>query len=238
MPKREKPNKKSLRQNQEKQNQDPGNAYVKPKELNFKLDNEQISARQDILNNDITVLIGKAGCGKTALACYTALKMLIDNDVERIIITRPMVANEDMGSLPGTLEEKYTPWMRPIIENFYKMSQRGMIDCLMKNKNIEMLPLQFTRGCTYTNSFVLVDESQNCTLNQLKMILTRIGEGSKIILTGDLDQVDLKKVSDSGLTKICKFDIDNFKVIEMENEHRKKIVLDIIEEFKKIETQK
>lgn len=204
------------------------------RELNFKLDNEQIEVRQEILNNDITVLIGKAGSGKTAVACYTALKMLLDGKVEKIIVCRPMISNEEMGYLKGGLEEKYLPWCIPMLQNFNKMYNAKSIEYFMNKSIIEMLPLQFTRGVTYDNACVILDEAQNTTAQQLKMVMTRIGRDSKIIITGDCDQIDLKKNSDSGLLKIKEFTLPNFKVIELQNEHRKQIVIDILKAFKEI----
>ena len=204
------------------------------RELNFKLDNEQIEVRQEILNNDITVLIGKAGSGKTAVACYTALKMLLDGKVEKIIVCRPMISNEEMGYLKGGLEEKYLPWCIPMLQNFNKMYNAKSIEYFMNKGIIEMLPLQFTRGVTYDNACMILDEAQNTTPQQLKMVMTRIGKESKIIITGDCDQIDLKKNSDSGLLKIKDFNLSNFKVIELQNEHRKQIVIDILKAFKEI----
>jgi phosphate starvation-inducible PhoH-like protein len=200
----------------------------------FPLDNEQIQVRQDILKNDITVLIGKAGSGKTAVACYTALKMLLDGEVEKIIVCRPMISNEEMGYLRGRLEEKYLPWCIPMIQNFNKMCNPKTIEYLMSKGIIEMLPLQFTRGVTYDNACMILDESQNTTPQQLKMVMSRIGKESKIIITGDCDQIDLKKNSDSGLLKIKDFNLPNFAVIELQNEHRKQIVIDILKAFKEI----
>lgn len=198
------------------------------------LDNEQIAARQEILNNDITVLLGCAGTGKTAVACYTGLKMLLDGKVEKIVICRPTISNEDLGFLPGGLEDKYNFWCLPIIQNFNKMLNPKTIEYYLNKKIIEMLPLQYTRGVTYDNACMILDESQNTTPQQLKMVMSRIGKESKIIITGDCDQIDLRKSSDSGLLKIKDFVLPNFKVIELQNEHRKQIVIDILKAFKEI----
>lgn len=204
------------------------------KRLLLQLDNEQIEARQKILENNISVLIGKAGSGKTALACFTALKLYLDGKVDQIIVTRPMVSSEDLGSLPGSLCEKYAPWIIPLVQNFQKIHNPSEIKYMLEKEVIQMMPLQFTRGITYDHACVIVDEAQNCTTNQLKMVMSRVGEGSTLILTGDLDQIDLKKPSDSGLMKIKDFDVEGFTLIELYNEHRSKIVIDILEAFKKI----
>lgn len=217
-----------------RQMKEESNEIQKEYRVHFPLDNEQIEVRQKILKNDITVLIGKAGSGKTAVACFTALKMLAKGEVEKIIVCRPMVANEDMGYLKGSLEEKYLPWCKPIVQNFNKMCNPKTIEYMMNKGIIEMLPLQFTRGVTYDNACMILDEAQNTTPQQLKLIFTRIGEGSRIIAVGDLDQCDLKRASDSGLFKIRDFKVENMEIIELYNEHRKQIVIDILKAFKEI----
>lgn len=209
--------------------------YKNPKrELSFHLDNEQIATRQQILKNKITVLIGKAGSGKTAVACYTALKLLFDGDVEKIIVCRPMISNEQMGFLSGSMKDKFTPWITPMIQNFNKMSNPKMIEYFINKGIIEMLPLQFTRGITYDKACMILDEAQNTTAQQIKMIMSRIGKESKIIITGDCDQIDLRKTSDSGLLKIKDFSFPNFEAIELQNEHRDQIVIDVLNAFKEI----
>lgn len=206
---------------------------------NIKLSNDQIEAQQYILNNDITVLIGMAGSGKTFTACYTALKQLCDNEVEKVIITRPMIGTEDMGFLSGDMNEKYDPWIQPIIQNFNKAFIPSQISGMRAAGKISILPLQFTRGMTYDNSIVIIDEAQNLTFNQLRMVTTRIGEDSKIILCGDLSQIDLKKKSDSGLRTVVenRFDekIQGFIIYELSTEHRKQIIIELIREFENIE---
>lgn len=201
--------------------------------LSFSLDDEQKAVRSFIMNNDISVLVGIAGSGKTALACYVGLEMLLQKKVEKLIITRPTVATEELGFLKGDMEEKFTPWMRPIIDNLNKMYPASHIEAKMHSKAIEMLPLQYTRGITYDNAFVILDEAQNTTIQQIKMVMTRLGEESKMVLCGDLDQIDLKDPNDSGLTLVRNFSgIDKFTVMEMKNEHRKKIVKDLLDKFK------
>ena len=208
--------------------------------LDLQLSNDQIEARQTILNNSITILLGMAGSGKTMVACYTALKALFDGDIEKIIITRPMISNEDMGFLPGMVEEKYTPWLKPIFQNFSKMYDISQINGIMNSssKRIEMLPLQFTRGITYDNAYVIIDEAQNLTTPQIKMCMTRIGQGSKIIFCGDLTQNDLRKKQDSGLSFIVnnKFHekIQGLDLYVLTTEHREQIIIDILKEFEEL----
>lgn len=147
---------------------------------------------------DIIFGIGPAGTGKTMLACQTAVKSFLDKDVDKIIVTRPAVStDEDLGFLPGTLEEKMAPWTRPIFdvlrEYFYAKEIEGMI----AEGIIEISPLAYMRGRTFKNSFIIADEMQNATPNQMKMLLTRIGSNSKMVITGDLAQAD--RIESNGL---------------------------------------
>ena len=131
----------------------------------------------------IVVASGPAGCGKTLFACKAAAHALITNRVENIVITRPAVSvGEDIGFLPGKLEKKMEPWVKPMFEIFEK-------DRIQKS--VEIVPLAYMRGRTFKKSFIIADEMQNSSPNQMKMVLTRLGEGSKMVITGDLDQSDL-----------------------------------------------
>lgn len=197
----------------------------------FTLDAEQRKAQGLIMANDITCLIGHAGTGKTAVACFTALELLRAKRIDNIIITRPCVSSENLGSLPGTLDEKYAPWIMPIIDNLYKMLPRGEIQYYLKHEKIKIIPLQYMRGVTFDNALTIIDEAQNCTISQMKMILTRIGLYSRIVLSGDTDQIDLRNKSESGLMFIKDFEIPGFSVMDMQTEHRKPIVIDIIKAF-------
>lgn len=201
----------------------------------FNPDNDQIEALQFIENSDITILIGKAGSGKTACACYSAINAYLNNKTRKIIITRPMVGTEDMGFLPNGIEEKYKPWIMPIIQNFSKMYNPQNIQGMLKSESLQMLPLQFTRGITYDDAYVIIDEAQNVTIGQMKMILTRLGENSKLLICGDPTQIDLRKKHESGLKFLVdnKFHekIKNFSLYELTREHRKQIIVDILKQF-------
>lgn len=148
----------------------------------------------NLLNDDRIKLIianGPAGTGKTLLACQSAIKRLIDRDISKIVITRPVVpVEEDIGFLPGTINKKMDPWTRPIMDIFS--------DFQFKNdqKSVEISPLGFMRGRTFKDSVIIADEMQNCSPNQMLMLLTRLGEDSKLVITGDLKQCDK---DDSGL---------------------------------------
>ena len=147
---------------------------------------------------DIVFGIGPAGTGKTLLACQAGVKAFLDGSVDRIIVTRLAVsADEDLGFLPGTLEEKMAPWTRPIFDVFREYFYANEIEGMIKEGVIEISPLAYMRGRTFKNSFIIADEMQNATQNQMKMLLTRIGNESQMVVTGDLNQAD--RLKDNGL---------------------------------------
>jgi len=154
----------------------------------------------ELLDTDKNIVfgIGPAGTGKTLLACQSAVKAFLSGEVERIVVTRPAVsADEDLGFLPGTLEEKMAPWTRPIFDVFREHFYASEIENMIKEGVIEISPLAYMRGRTFKDSFIIADEMQNATPNQMKMLLTRIGENSKMVVTGDLAQAD--RLKDNGL---------------------------------------
>lgn len=147
---------------------------------------------------DIVFGIGPAGTGKTMMACQVGVKMFLEGEVDKIIVTRPAVsADEDLGFLPGTLEEKMAPWTRPIFDVFREYFYANEIEGMIKEGVIEISPLAYMRGRTFKNSYIIADEMQNTTPNQMKMLLTRIGSDSKMVVTGDLAQAD--RLKDNGL---------------------------------------
>jgi phosphate starvation-inducible protein PhoH and related proteins len=140
---------------------------------------------------DIVFGIGPAGTGKTLLAVQVAVKKFKEGAVDKIVVTRPAVsADEELGFLPGTLEQKMAPWTRPIFDTLKDYFTAREIEGMIAEGIIEIAPLAFMRGRTFKNSFVVADEMQLSTPNQMKMLLTRIGEGSKMVVTGDLEQAD------------------------------------------------
>lgn len=150
-----------------------------------------------IQNNDIVFGIGSAGTGKTFVAAAYAASQLYHRKVDKIILTRPNVeTGRGLGFLPGTLEEKYEPYLDPFDSVFTRSLGKGFYEYALKSKAIEPRPLGFMRGATFDNAIVLVDEAQNCTKTEFKMLLSRIGKNTKIILSGDDDQSD---IPDSGL---------------------------------------
>jgi len=144
-------------------------------------------------NPTIVVATGAAGTGKTMIASTMAVKKLVEGSIEKLVITRPMVNVDDgpgIGFLPGTLEEKCSPWLMPLTDVFYKYMTPARFQGLIAKQVIEICPLEMMRGRSFENAFIIVDEAQNCTPTQMLMLLTRIGEGSKLVITGDPMQHD------------------------------------------------
>lgn len=169
-----------------------------PIRFQIQLNEEQRIAKEKILNNAITILSGKAGSGKTLLACQVGLDLLFKKVVNKIIITRPTVSKEEIGFLPGDLREKMEPWMQPVYANFYQLYNKDKIDKILEDGTVEIVPLAFMRGRTFLDSFIIVDEAQNCTNEQMEMITSRLGLRSKMVVCGDTQQVDLKYKGESG----------------------------------------
>jgi len=152
---------------------------------------------------DVVFGIGPAGTGKTLLAVQVAVKMFKEGAVDRIVVTRPAVSvDEDLGFLPGTLEQKMAPWTRPIFDVLREYFNSKQIEGMIEEGIIEIAPLAYMRGRTFKNAFILADEMQNATPNQMKMLLTRLGEGSRMAVTGDLAQAD--RLKDNGLIDFVK----------------------------------
>ena len=167
---------------------------VVPKNINQKRYLQNIDA------NDIVIGIGPAGTGKTYLAVAAALKAMADKRVERIILTRPAVeAGEALGFLPGDLQEKLLPYLRPLYDALYDMLGAEETAKLMEKRAVEIAPLAYMRGRTLSNAFIILDEAQNTTMEQMMMFLTRLGENSRMVVTGDITQVDLPRNKRSGL---------------------------------------
>lgn len=153
-----------------------------------------------IQTHDITFCIGPAGTGKTFLAAVLAVQALLEGRYERLILTRPAVeAGEKLGFLPGDLQQKVNPFLRPLYDALYEFIDAEKIPDLMERGKIEVAPLAYMRGRTLSNAFVIVDEAQNTTPAQLKMVLTRLGFGSRMVVTGDVTQTDLPSYQESGL---------------------------------------
>lgn len=191
---------------------------LKPKTLGQK------SYIDAIKNNDVVFGIGPAGTGKTYLAMAMAITAFKNNQVNRIILTRPAVeAGESLGFLPGDLQEKVDPYLRPLYDALFDILGLETYTKLMERGLIEVAPLAYMRGRTLDSSFVILDEAQNTTQEQMKMFLTRLGFGSKAIITGDITQIDLPKGKVSGLKKVTKI-LDGVKGISFSYLGKKDVV--------------
>jgi phosphate starvation-inducible PhoH-like protein len=171
---------------------------------------------QSILRDDVVFGIGPAGTGKTYLAAVMAVRALKNKDVERIVLVRPAVeAGEKLGFLPGDLQEKVNPYLRPLYDGLFDILGVDVTQRYMDKNIIEIAPLAYMRGRTLNDAFIILDEAQNTTPQQMKMFLTRLGFGSKAVITGDVTQVDLPKDEYSGLIEIQKI-LGNIKGISFE----------------------
>ena len=158
-----------------------------------------------IEQNDIVFGVGPAGTGKTYLAMAQAVSFLLAKKVSRIILARPAVeAGEKLGFLPGDLQEKVNPYLRPLYDALYDMMELDRVERLLERGTVEIAPLAFMRGRTLNDAFVILDEAQNTTSEQMKMFLTRLGFGSKAVVTGDITQIDLPNARTSGLVEALK----------------------------------
>lgn len=173
--------------------------------FSLSLSEEQKVAKSQILQHPFNFVLGKAGSGKTLLAVQVALDVFFKRQINKIIITRPTVSNEDNGFLPGSLEEKLEPWLVPIRSNMRKVYNKpDVLDRMEKDENVELVSLTHFRGRTFDNAICIVDEFQNLTKQQLAMVLGRLGKGSTMILTGDPQQIDLKFSNDSAIHEVPK----------------------------------
>ena len=169
------------------------------------LSEEQKLAKSQILYHPFNFILGKAGSGKTLMAVQIALDLFFKREVNKIVITRPTVSNEDNGFLPGSLEEKMEPWLVPIRSNMRKVYNKPeVLEKMEKNEDIELVSLTHFRGRTFDNCVVIVDEFQNLTKQQLGMVLGRLGKNSRMILCGDGQQIDLKFNNDSAVHDVPK----------------------------------
>ncbi|MEI0492762.1 PhoH family protein [Brachyspira intermedia] len=174
--------------------------------------------------SDIIFSTGAAGTGKTFLSVAYAINLLSEGKIERIIITRPVVeAGESLGYLPGDFKEKISPYMRPVYDALYSIISADMISRYTEEGKIEVAPLAYMRGRTLSRSFIILDEAQNTTISQMKMFLSRIGEKSKVVVTGDISQSDLPKNAQSGLEHALKI-LSNIKGISFHHFEKKDVI--------------
>jgi len=203
--------------------------------------NNQRSYIESINQNDINFGIGPAGTGKTYLAVASAVDALLKEKVDRIILMRPAVeAGEKLGFLPGDLSQKVDPYLRPLYDALYEMLGIERTEKYLEKGIVEIAPLAYMRGRTLNNSFIIVDESQNTTKEQMKMILTRMGFGSYLLINGDLTQIDLPKNIESGLAHAIRVvnDTEDIGVINFDSKDivRHPLVRKIIDAYKRFES--
>jgi phosphate starvation-inducible PhoH-like protein len=199
------------------------------------LNEEQKDAKLVILSNKITVLRGQAGSGKSLVAAQVALDLLFRREVSKVILTRPAVTSgEDIGYLPGSKDDKLAPYTAAIYDNMYRLYNRDKIDKEVIEGNIEVIPLAFMRGRNLSNCCVVVDEGQNITHKQMELLLGRMCQGSKMIICGDIAQIDLKDKKLSGFNFICTNfkEVPGFAVVTLKTNHRDPIVEQILEIYK------
>ena len=186
------------------------------------LSDEQKDAKSEIRQHPFNFILGKAGSGKTLVAVQIALDSFFKREVNKIVITRPTVSNEDNGFLPGSLEEKMEPWLVPIRSNMRKVYNKpAILDKMEKDESIELVSLSHFRGRTFDNAVVIVDEFQNLTKQQLGMVLGRLGKNSRMILCGDGQQIDLKFNNDSAIHDVPKLKESEYVyTITLKDNHR------------------
>ena len=189
---------------------------------NITLSEEQKLAKAEIRNHPFNFILGKAGSGKTLLAVQIALDCFFKREVNKIVITRPTISNEDNGFLPGSLDEKMEPWLVPIRSNMRKVYNKPIIlEKMEKNEDIELVSLSHFRGRTFDSSIVIVDEFQNLNKQQLAMVLGRLGKNSRMMLCGDPQQIDLKFTNDSAVHEVHKLKDSEFVYsVNLKDNHR------------------
>lgn len=205
-----------------------------PIKFNVQLNEEQKKAKNIILESPITVLKGMAGSGKTLVATQAALDMLFTNQVDKIVITRPTVSKEEIGFLPGDLQAKMDPWLAPIYHNLFMLYSEEKVRKEIENGRIEIVPFAFMRGRTFVNSFVIVDEAQNVTHSQMETVIGRLGKGSKMVICGDMAQIDLRDKRETGFSFLARIEeqVEGFRTASLEYNHRHQIVAPILQVYK------
>lgn len=207
----------------------------RPIKFNVQLNDEQKEAKAKILKAPITVIKGMAGSGKTLVATQVALDMLFTKRVDKVIITRPTVAKEDIGFLPGDIREKMDPWLAPIYHNLNMLYNAEKVQKLLDEGTIEIVPFAFLRGRTFLNAFVIVDEAQNVTHNQMETVIGRLGKNSKMVICGDMAQIDLKDKRETGFSFLSRIEeqVEGFLTHSLEQNHRHDIVAPVLTVYNK-----
>ena len=205
-----------------------------PIKFKIKLNEEQKEAKKLILENPITVLKGMAGSGKTLVATQVALDLLFTKRIDKIIITRPTVAKEEIGFLPGDLQAKMDPWLAPIYHNLFMLYNEEKVKKEMEAGNIEIVPFAFMRGRTFLNSFVIVDEAQNVTHSQMETVIGSLGKNAKMCICGDMAQIDLRDKRETGFSFLSRLEeqVEGFVTHSLAKNHRHDIVAPLLKVYK------
>jgi phosphate starvation-inducible PhoH-like protein len=196
----------------------------------IQLNEEQKEAKRLIIDNQIVVITGRAGSGKSLISAQAALDFLINKQCDKIYVTRATVeVGSTLGYLPGSLDEKFNPYLEAFIENLYKCADKLLVDDLIKNKKIEALPVQFVRGKT-VDDILVIEESQNLTSHEMEALLTRLGKTGKIIINGDNEQRDVK-TDYTGLSFAIELSkkIDGIEWVKLKANHRSDLVGKILD---------
>ena len=201
------------------------------------LNPKQLELYKGIRNNTLTICQGPAGTSKTFTACYTALALLADQKIQRIILTKPIQeSGENLGFLPGTIQEKTDPYMKSYFSNFEKIIGKAQLEWMRATNEIIVEPLAYMRGTTYDDCIMLMDESQNSTMTQLMLWVTRLGSNSKAIMMGDISQYDIRKNDSKFLEFIRLYQEDegifNF-TFDAKDIVRNKFLINIVEKYEK-----
>jgi phosphate starvation-inducible PhoH-like protein len=209
------------------------------KKMALELNEEQREAKMVIYDKDVTVVTGKAGSGKTLVAVQAGLSMMYKRQVNKLVVIRPLVpAGEEVGFLKGDLLEKVDPYMAPIYANIKDLVGKEELEKMQRGNLLEVVPIAFARGRTFKDTFIIVDELQNMTDSQIKLIISRLGAGSKMVLTGDVAQVDLKDKSLTGISRLLDIARKGMSkyigVYELQKNHRHAVVEDILNFYKDV----
>ena len=205
-----------------------------PIKFGITLNEEQKLAKAKILQNHVIAIKGKAGSGKTMLAVQTGLDLLFNRDIEKLIIARPYVtAGEDIGFLPGGVDDKLSYLTSPIYNIMYDLIGKPKTEKLVQDGSVIVAPFGFLRGNTFSNCYVMIDEAQNATMKQTELMIGRLGLNSKMVFCGDMSQCDLKNRKDSGFDFFLKLEIavPGVKVFHLEKNHRHAVVNPILDVF-------
>lgn len=202
----------------------------------------QLQLVNDYKNNDLVIAEGPAGTGKTYTSIALAVRALKEREIKKIILTRPAVeAGERLGFLPGDMKEKLDPYLQPLYDALHDMLPFKKLETWIEDGTVQIAPLAFMRGRTLENAFVILDEAQNATINQLKMFLTRMGVYSKFIITGDSTQIDLPRKSDSGLMQAMRIlgNVEGISIIRFDQRDivRHKLVKSIVQAYENEENE-